>query len=213
MKNFIEKWNNEPRYKTKIKLGLYTLFVVIVSLFAISSNRSSINNTLDMDYNDTNGETNETETITIELPEKYKYTKTITINQKNYQYTGIKDSQKESITKNIDGIKSNYAYENSNYYKEEFGTYTLTTKEEVYDMIGYNYLKPDTINAYLSKSTKEEEKYLVYLKDIILGNDSEEYITIKLNGNNINIDYTSLMKIFDNTVESYIYDVVIEEIE
>ena len=36
MNDFIEKWNTEPKFKTKVQLGLYTLFVVIISIFAIS---------------------------------------------------------------------------------------------------------------------------------------------------------------------------------
>lgn len=211
MKDFIKKWNNDSRFKAKVKLGLYTSFVVIVSIFAISGNQSNINNQIDTDVNNSNIE--DTETITIDVPERYNYNKNITINQKKYQYTGTIEQDKETIAKVVDNVTSNYIYEKNSYYKDESGTYVLTTKEEIYDIIGYNFLKLDTINQYLSKSTKEEEKHLVYLKDIILGNDSEEYITISINENKINIDYTSLMKIFDKTVESYIYEVVIEEIE
>ena len=37
MQDFIEKWKNEPKFKTKIQLGLYTLFVVVVAVFAVST--------------------------------------------------------------------------------------------------------------------------------------------------------------------------------
>ena len=37
MKDFLEKWNNDSRFQTKTKLSLYTLFVVLVAIFAISS--------------------------------------------------------------------------------------------------------------------------------------------------------------------------------
>ena len=44
MQDFIEKWNSDPRYKTKIKLTLYTLFVVFVAIFAVSGNNNIQNN-------------------------------------------------------------------------------------------------------------------------------------------------------------------------
>ena len=38
MKEFIEKWNSDSKYKTKVKLGVSSLFVILVAIFAITSN-------------------------------------------------------------------------------------------------------------------------------------------------------------------------------
>lgn len=215
MKDFMENWKTDSRFRTKVKLGLYTLFVAIVAIFAFSTrNNVSIDNLQD----DNNSNTNEKNTP-ITIPQKYNYIINITINENSYQYTGTKESTKESITKMSNGIVTNYRYENENYYKEENGIYVVTAKEEIYDIVNYNYLKLETINQYLSKATNSNNQYLVYLKDIILGNDSKEYITITKNDNNINnlskinIDYTSLMKLFDNTIENYLIEIKIEGIE
>ena len=217
MKDFMDKWNNDSKFKTKIKLGLYTLFVVFVAIFAISNRDDIPTNTVDFDtnYNDSNNDIdiNENDTVSIEIPEKYKYTKNIKIDEKKYQYTGTKENEKENITKLKDDVTTNYIYQNNNYYKEENGSYILTTKDEIYDIVGSNYMSLETINQYLSKSVIENNRYLVYLKDIILGNDSEEYIIISIEENKVNIDYTSLMKLFDKSIEKYLIEVIIEEIE
>lgn len=211
MKDFIEKWNSDSKFKTKVKLGLYTLFVVIVSIFALSSrNTNTVTNTIDF-----NDETiNQEETInTITIPDEYTYTTKITINEKNYQYSGTKDTNKETIIKIVDNENANYIYQESDYYKLQDEQYVLTTKDEVYDIIDYNYLQIETINKYLSKSNKENEMHKVYLKDIVLDNDSDEYITITISENKINIDYTSLIKLFDNNIEKCLIEIVIEEKE
>ena len=89
----------------------------------------------------------------------------------------------------------------------------ITTKDEVYNIIDYNYLNLDIINQYLSKSKIENKKNIVYLKDIILGNTSEEYITISIDDNIVNVDYTALMNNFNKSVEKNIVEIIIEDIE
>ena len=74
-------------------------------------------------------------------------------------------------------------------------------------------MKLETINEYLKKSTKENNQYIIYLKDMILDSSSNEYISIILDENKINVDYTSLMKKFDNEFEKYEIEILIEEIE
>lgn len=214
MKDFIDKWNSDHKFKTKIKLSLYTLFVVLVSIFAVS-NRNNIQTDEIEDYNTNNNSQINTDKkdYILEIPNEYDYTINITINDNNYKYTGTKNTSNEEITKEMDGVINNYIYKNNSYYKEEDEKYILTTKTEVYDIIEHNYIELETINEYLSKSTKEGNQYLVYIKDIILGNESEEYIIITPNNNKIDIDYTSLMKKFDKSIEKFLVKIEIEEIE
>ena len=85
MKDFIEKWNSEPKFKTKVKLGLYTLFMIVVSIFALSTGRNvPVENTSLLDDKIINKEN----IVKINVPEKYNYTINITIIENNYQYTG-----------------------------------------------------------------------------------------------------------------------------
>ena len=150
---------------------------------------------------------------TIKIPEQYNYSIKININEKEYKYSGTKTKEEEKIIKEIDDITTNYIYKNNSYYKEEENNYLLTSKDEVYDIINYHYLSFETINEYLKKAEKLENQYLVYLKDIILENNSNDYIVININDNKINIDYTVLMKNFDETIEKYFVNIDIEEIE
>ena len=128
----------------------------------------------------------------------------------------MKLSDKEYIEKKVDDKKTNYVYQNNNYYIEDtmkIDNYIITTKDEVYDIINYNYINLSTINEYLKKATKNDNQYLVYLKDIILGNDSDDYIVIDINENNIFIDYTVLMKEFNNNLNKYQVIIEIKEKE
>lgn len=214
MKDFMEKWNSEPKFKTKVKLSLYTIFVVFVSIFAISTKGNVSTNEFKQE-NDNNGisDKQEKNDDIIKIPSKYNYKINVTIDESKYIYIGTKENNKETIKKEVNNVITNYIYENNSYYKEDDGNYILTSKDEVYDIVDYNYLKLETINEYISKSTKNGNQYLVYLKDIILGNDSEEYIIITLNENKINIDYTVLIKNFDKNINNYLVKIEIEEKE
>lgn len=210
MKDFIEKWNSEPKFKTKVKLGLYTLFMIVVSIFALSTGRNvPVENTSLLDDKINNKEN----IVKINVPEKYNYTINITINENNYQYTGKKQRNAEQITKIINDTSTDYLYQGNNYYEKIDEEYMITTKDEVYNIIDYNYLNLDIINQYLSKSKIENKKNIVYLKDIILGNTSEEYITISIDDNIVNVDYTALMNNFNKSVEKNIVEIIIEDIE
>ena len=65
----------------------------------------------------------------------------------------------------------------------------------------------------MSKSKIENKKNIVFLKDIIFGNTSEEYITISIDDNIVNVDYTALMNNFNKSVEKNIVEIIIEDIE
>lgn len=209
MKEFKEKWRNDSRFRAKIKLLAYSAFVLLVAIFAISNRASSPSEDL-LNQNDVEAPTEKKE---IQIPNEYNYIKQITINEEIYEYVGTKNTKTENISKTSDNIITKYIYENNSYYKEENGEYLLVSKEEVYDKVNYNYLNLETINEYLSKAKQEGNQYLVYLKDIILGNDSDNHIIITINDNKINIDYTSLMKHFDSNITKYLVRIEIQELE
>ena len=214
MNDFIEKWNNDSRFKTKVKLVLSSLFVVFVAIFAITSNGiSSETNMSNQNKINVPNEMVENENHTIKIPEEYNYKINILVNNEEHSYSGIKKEERETITKNSNEIITDYIYQDGNYYKKGQEQYTLTTKEEVYDIISESYLKLEVIEKYLEKSIKDEKINKVYLKDILYGNDSNEYIEIELNENIIKINYTSLIKEFNKLIESFIVEIKVEEIE
>ena len=214
MDEFLKKWKSNQKFKTSIQLATYTFFVIIVAIFAVSNSNSIPSNEIDDNKINQTEQDNKENDNTIKIPEQYNYSIKININEKEYRYSGTKTKEEEKIIKETDNIITNYIYKNNSYYKEdEENNYLLTSKDEVYDIINYNYLSLETINEYLTKAEKLENQYLVYLKDIILDNNSNDYIVININGNKINIDYTVLMKNFDETIEKHFVNIDIEEIE
>lgn len=209
MKEFIEKWKTDSRFKAKIKLSLYTAFVFFVAILAISSNSNPKTENLNEGYNEE--QTKDSETF-ISVNEEYNYVVEVTINNDTYNFNITKTNEKEIITKTFNETENKYIHQDNKYYKEDLGNYIITTEENVYDPINRNYIEIDSVNEYLKNSKKEIEKNIVYLKDIILGNNSDDYITITISNNkkSISIDYTSLMKYFDNKIEKYTVNMEIE---
>lgn len=215
MDKFIENWKNNKRYRTKIKLIAYTTFVVIVAIYAFSLNNSPYK--AKQDFNEAIKKENDIKKEDIlKIPSEYDYTITINIDDKTYKYYGYQNDLARTINKEVDGKTTKYFYKNNSYYLEDdykIDNYILTTKEEIYDVVNYNYINLSTINEYLKKGTKDNNQYIVYLKDIILGNESEDYFIIELNENNIFIDYTVLMKEFNSSINKYTVNYEIKEKE
>lgn len=215
MKDFLDKWKKDKKYQTKIKLLIYTSFVVIVSIFAISNRNITANNQLEEYDNNLNNkqEDSVSNNELIEIPQKYNYTINININDKEYEYVGIKTQLEEIITKKDDKNIKNYIYKDGSYYIEENENYILTNETEVYNLISKNCLELSTINVYLSKSIKQDNQYIVYLKDIILVDNTDDYIIIEKNDNKINIDYTTLINNFNKNINKCLVNIKIEEKE
>ncbi len=213
MKDFLEKWKSDKRYRAKIKLLAYTIFIIIIFIYALTLDISPRNYEDISDIN--NNSIKETADI-IKIPEQYEYIIKIKIDDKEYKYSGIQTTEKRTIKKEIDDKVTNYIYQNNQYYLEDsinINNYVSTTKEEVYDIVNYNYINLTTINEYLKKATKDNNQYLVYLKDIILGNESDRYFVIDINDKNIFVDYTVLMKEFNNNIKTYTVNYEIKEKE
>ena len=48
MDKFIEKWQSDKKYRAKIKLLLYVIFIIIITIYAVYLNKNQpINNILD----------------------------------------------------------------------------------------------------------------------------------------------------------------------
>lgn len=208
MDKFLEKWKEDKKFRAKMKLLLYGVFLLIIIIYANSLNSKTISS--DNDIFNTEGDTE----AKITIPEKYTYDIKIEIDDENYKYSGEKNTEELTIVKEHDNITKNYIYKDGEYYIKDNDLYVKTTKEEVYDQINSNYINFDTINNYLTKATtSNDNQYLVYLKDVILGNDTEDYFTILINDDKISIDYTPLMKQFNSDIKKYKVSIQIDEIE
>ena len=212
MNDFYTKWKEDKKYRTKIKLIAYTCFVVVVSIYAISINQNISNDNSIYQKNDEFSVINNESDI-IDIPKNYTYKINVIIDDENYSYSGKKSNDEETITKEDSNGITNYRYFDNEYYILIDDIYQKTTKEEIYDVVSYNYINVTNINKYLSKAEKKDNNYLVYLKDVILGNDSNDYFTITINNNHISIDYIPLIQVFNPNIKKYNVDIQIENNE
>ncbi len=201
---FIEKWKNDNKFRAKIKLLLYGIFIVIVTIYAASLN--PINNIDNEDIEETSENIN-----TNVIPKVNNYNYRIKIDDDEYWYYIKETDNKKEIVKEINGEKYNYLYEDNNYYKEVNNNYIKININEVYDILEYSYLDIDNINAYLEKAENNGQEYLVYLKDVILSNETNDYFVILINDKQISIDYTPLLKEIKHDNKNYHVWLTIEE--
>ena len=212
-KTFKEKWQDK-KYQAKIKLSGYSIFVVIAIIMILVGGASNNKNTIidnGLEDNKTikdNTDTKDNKLFTISYPYIIELNYNIDNTKNNITYKYSNNNNELLITKTNNDTVTNYKYISNKYYIENNDNYILTNINKVYDIIDYEYLDIDNINNYLNNATLENNIYKVYLKDIILNNTSDKYITIKLLDNNVEIDYTYLL----NTLNNSNYDTFILKI-
>ena len=212
MNDFIKKWNSDKKFKAVIKLLLYFLFFIVVAIYAVLSNKNA--SQIDKEKNIENNEiinNQQQQNSIINIGDNYKYTATITINDEQIKYVYSKEQDLLNIKKIRNLIETNYIIENNNYYIKENDNKILTTKDNIYDIVCPNCFDINSINEYLNKGIKENNNYKIYLKDIILAEKGDEYITITTDNNQIYADYTSLLQVFNNQIVKYTVNIKIEE--
>lgn len=203
-KTFKEKWQDK-RYQAKIKLSGYSIFVVIAIIMILVEGATNNKNTIidnGLEDNKTikdNNDTKDNKFFTINYPYIIELNYNIDNTKNNITYNYSNNNNELLITKTNNDIVTNYKYISNKYYVENNDKYILTNINKVYDIIDYEYLDIDNINNYLNNATLENDIYKVYLKDIILNNTSNKYITIKLLDNSVEIDYTYLLNILNNS--------------
>lgn len=211
-KKFKDKWIDK-KYQAKVKLSGYGIFIVFVVLIVILGQGSNNNDDNNLGNNI---EMTEKKDIIFSRPDVNNYTYEIEIItekddllEKFYYYGRVLDAYEELIKK-IGEKEYNYRIIDDKYYvlNNNNNNYILTTNKDVYDILDYSYLNIDNINNYLSYSKFVDDKYRIYLKDIILDNNTDLYITMILKGDNISINYTNLINYLNNdNYDSYIVNI------
>ena len=192
-----DKWG-EPREKAKIQLILFLIFIVFAVIFTKLTTNYDNNNYINEIGNIVNNSDIEIDSIN----NNYNYSITIemetSIGNKTISYGGIRYNNKMIISKKVDDIITNYYMENNDYYVYSDKEYILSSVDEVYDVINYNYLNISNIKEYINKGVKDENTYLIKVSNINLDSASKEYITIEVNNNENDVelimDYTNLLQ-------------------
>lgn len=196
----------DKKYRAKINLIGYGIFVVIVIIYAVLGNRDNIQSMMNeyKDINPLQEDTNvsDNNSLNIILFDKYAYDIVVKINDIDYNYSG--EYKNNVLTINKDNVEE-YIYKDNNYYIKDSNE--LIEKNKIYDVVVDEFIDINIINEYLRKATYDGNNYCVYLKDIILGNNGNKYIVINYSNNlneiKIEIDYTNLFSYFNKDIEKY----------
>lgn len=201
--NLKEKWNDK-RERAKIELILYTIFFIGVIIFVRVGNNISNNNI------------NTSDNLFIsQINDNYSYDIKININDNNYEYIGKVLGYNSTIEKKDSNTDEYFYKKNDKYYKlDQDNGYVLSNKNDIYDVINYDYMDINNIKEYIKTSNNDNGIYKVKISDIILNSNSLDYITIKLDNinNTIEIDYTNLLRINDNNITKAIVTITYSDI-
>lgn len=201
--NLKEKWNDK-REKAKIELILYTIFFIGVIIFVRVGNNISNNNI------------NTSDNLFIsQINDNYSYDIKININDNNYEYIGKVLGYNSTIEKKDSNTDEYFYKKNDKYYKlDQDNGYILSNKNDIYDVINYDYMDINNIKEYIKTSNNDNGIYKVKISDIILNSSSSDYITIKIDNinNTIEIDYTNLLKINDSNITNAIVTITYSNI-
>lgn len=201
--NLKEKWNDK-RERAKIELILYAIFFIGVIIFVRVGNNISNNNI------------NTSDNLFIsQINDNYSYDIKININDNNYEYIGKVLGYNSTIEKKDSNTDEYFYKKNDKYYKlDQDNGYILSNKNDIYDVINYDYMDINNIKEYIKTSNNDNDIYKVKISDIILNSSSSDYITIKLDNinNTIEIDYTNLLRINDNNITKAIVTITYSNI-
>lgn len=201
--NLKEKWNDK-RERAKIELILYAIFFIGVIIFVRVGNNISNNNI------------NTSDNLFIsQINDNYSYDIKININDNNYEYIGKVLGYNSTIEKKENNTDEYFYKKNDKYYKlDQDNGYILSNKNDIYDVINYDYMDINNIKEYIKTSNNDNGIYKVKISDIILNSSSSDYITIKIDNinNTIEIDYTNLLRINDNNITKAIVTITYSNI-
>lgn len=201
--NLKEKWNDK-RERAKIELILYAIFFIGVIIFVRVGNNISNNNI------------NTSDNLFIsQINDNYSYDIKININDNNCEYIGKVLGYNSTIEKKDSNTDEYFYKKNDKYYKlDQDNGYILSNKNDIYDVINYDYMDINNIKEYIKISNNDNGIYKVKISDIILNSSSSDYITIKLYNinNTIEIDYTNLLRINDNNITKAIVNITYSDI-
>lgn len=201
--NLKEKWNDK-RERAKIELILYAIFFIGVIIFVRVGNNISNNNISTSDN-----------LFISQINDNYSYDIKININDNNYEYIGKVLGYNSTIEKKDSNTDEYFYKKNDKYYKlDQDNGYILSNKNDIYDVINYDYMDINNIKEYIKTSNNDNGIYKVKISDIILNSSSLDYITIKIDNinNTIEIDYTNLLRINDNNITKAIVNITYSDI-
>lgn len=215
-KTFIEKYKEDKKYKAKVQLIGYGIFIVIIiiylNIYNMTGNHTNTKLTNQITTNDTeNKKVEEVGEWIKELDNNYQYDITVSLKEedstKEIHYSGSSYKTKMTIIKEENGITTNYFKEDKNYYFKEEDKYTLSDEDTVYSLIKGDYIELANLKNYLESSEldhytnyssgKYEYVYNLLVRNIIKTLEKDDSITFNVVIENdtiiIEVDYANLL--------------------
>ena len=222
--SFFYKYKNDTKYKAKVELTGYIVFILLVILFiniaSLGSSKPITNLNNEIFSNNSNSDVETEKHLLDTISNNYQYDININITKTTdenitYRYYGKSYKDTLEINKVFNNTTNNYYKVNNYYYQKNDENYSIIQKDEIYDFISNDYIELDSLLEYLDEASldhvtnyssgKKEYVYNLYLKDIIISNKTDEAVTINIieenDTLNISVDYFNLIKETDNTIK------------
>lgn len=200
-----EMWKDK-KGRAKIELSLYLIFFLIVVIFARVSSHTAGN--IEKNYTD--------ESFIFSLKDNYICDINIALNGDIYEYNLKVLGNNANIVMKSSNEEKFYHLMNNKYYElDNNGNYILTTTDEVFPYINYNFLNIKNIRNFIIDGNKEDNEYRIKISDIILNNTSNDDVIIIVDEVNkhIEIDYSNLLKIDNEDISSALVKMTFSNID
>ena len=229
LKAFLAKYKSDKKYKAKVQLTGYLIFIIILVIYLNISNMGNNYN-----YNSTNTTNNQEPTtdnikedkdlsLLKKLDNNYNYSVNIAITRTkedntpeniNINYNGKSDNENIIINKVINNNTLTFYKAGDEYYKKNNTEYELMAENEIYDIISAKYIEYSSLKKYIEKASldhytnystgKVEYVYNLSISEIIKSYKKDDKIEIDIVEENdaitIDIDYANLFKVLNNKI-------------
>ena len=238
--SFFQKFKSDKKYRAKVQLIGYTVFIVFLIVFINVSNvgnnysYNSVDNN-NLNANDDNELQEEDSNLFKDIDDNYSYNVDVVVKTKDENGNDIEskvnyngDSYKENlvINKVYDNVNSTYYKVEDEYYYKELDEFKLAVLDDIYNLIDGKYIEFSSVKGYIDKASldhftdyssgKMEYVYDLLVRDVILSYKGEDTVPINVvienNTVSINIDYTNLLKIVDSNIVSCVVNYKYENI-
>lgn len=200
-----EMWKDK-KGRAKIELSLYLIFFLIVVIFARVSSYTAGN--IEKNHTD--------ESFIFSLKDNYICDINIALNGDIYEYNLKVLGNNANIVMKSSNEEKFYHLMNNKYYElDNNGNYILTTTDEVFPYINFNFLNIKNVRNFIINANKEDSEYRIKISDIILNNTSNDDVIIIVDEVNkyIEIDYSNLLKIDNEDISSALVKMTFSNID
>lgn len=229
--SLFKKYKTDKKYKAKIQLIGYGLFILLVIIYvnissmnsSTGSNITTIKNNINQTETEKNTEEEKKSNLLNKINNNYEFETKITITtkkeeqeeKKELSYSGKRSKNNTEINKKTMDNTNTFYKVDSRYYTKINDTYQIIKSEEIYDTLEKEYIEWEYIKEYIEKSSldhiteyssgKKEYVYHLKVKDIIKSHPEIDEIEINITEENdiltIEFNYTNLIKALSKEID------------